>query len=246
MEHSLSPAMHNAAFKKLGLDFIYLPFRVSPENLEKAILGMRGLGIRGLSVTMPHKISVIKFLDKIDEAAKSIGAVNTIVNRNGKLVGFNTDGFGALRAFQEAGINLKNQKVLMLGAGGAAKSIAFYITPFIKELVIIDKDKNTIDNLRKKLKNTQILINATPVGMPPNINQSPIDTNLLRSDLIVFDVIYNPSETKLLREARNIGAKTINGISMLVHQGAEAFKLWTGKNAPIELMKKVVLKGLEN
>jgi len=268
VEHSVSPEMHNAAFEKLGLNFIYLPFRVTPENLEKAILGMRGLGMVGFNVTMPHKASIMKFLDEIDKTAEKIGAVNTIVNKDGKLLGFNTDGPGALWAFQEAGVNFKNKKVVMLGAGGAAKAIAFYLMSLIKKLVIAGKTReeaqslakdlkkyfkkeikgieNNTDNLRQELKNAQILINATPIGMAPDINSMPIKTELLRSNLTVFDSIYNPIETKLLREARKIGAKTINGVNMLVYQGAEAFKLWTGKNAPVELMKKIVIKRLKN
>lgn len=268
VEHSLSPKMHNTAFENLGLDYVYLALRVKSEDLEKAILGIRALGIRGLNVTMPHKISVMRFLDKIDEAAQKIGAVNTIVNENGILIGFNTDGLSALRALKEADVEIENKKVIILGAGGAARSISFYITPLVRELIIAGKTEeeaknlaedlekffqkeirsieNNSDNLKRELPNTQILINATPVGMVPNINDMPLDINLIDPNLIVFDVIYNPPKTKLLREAGKLGVKTINGIGMLVNQGAEAFRMWTGKEPPIELMKEVVINELRD
>lgn len=264
--HTLSPVMQNAAFKKLKLDFIYVAFRVKKEELGNALSGMRSLGIHGLNVTMPHKNAVINYLDEMDPTAKFIGAVNTILNDDGKLAGFNTDGVGALKALKENGVELTGKKLLLLGAGGAAKAIAFYAGQEVEELRILNRTvenaKRLAKNLRRKfnkrikgnslsaniikeeLKDSDLLINATSVGMHPNINKSLVDPKWLRPDLCVLDLVYNPIETRLTKDAKAMGAKVINGIEMLIYQGAASFEIWTNHTAPIQAMKQATLDKL--
>lgn len=266
IEHTLSPVMHNAAFKHLGLDFAYLAFRVEKAELKNAIKGMRSLGIHGLNVTMPHKVKVIKYLDNVDSAVNFIGAANTILNDAGKLLGFNTDGIGAIRALEENAVKIVGKRMLLLGAGGAAKAIAFSAAEYLDELVILNRnfgkakriaeilrrnfnkkiiaDALSQNNIKEHLKNSDILINATPVGMHPNENQSLVAMEWLRPDIYVMDIIYDPVETKLLKDAKKIGAKVISGIEMLIHQGAASFEIWTGQQAPIKIMKEAVLQKL--
>jgi len=266
VEHTLSPAMQNAAFNDLKLDFIYVAFRVKIGELGNAMVGMRSLGIHGLNVTMPHKNVVINHIDEIDPAAKFIGAVNTIRNDDGKLIGFNTDGVGAIKALKENGVNLNGKKLLLLGAGGAAKAIAFHAAQEVEELRILnrtaEKAKRLAEVLRRKfnkriegnplsadlikeeLKDSDILIHATSVGMHPHIDQSLVDPKWLRPDLCVMDIVYDPVETRLSKDAKSIGAKVISGIEMLVYQGADSFEVWTNHPAPIEVMKQAVLNKL--
>jgi len=264
--HTLSPVMHNAAFNELRLDFIYVAFRVKKEELGNAMGGMRSLGIHGLNVTMPHKNAVINYLDKIDQAAKFIGAVNTILNNEGKLIGFNTDGVGALNALRENGVSLNGKKLLLLGAGGAAKAIAFQTAQEVQELTILNRtaekakklaevlhrkfDKKIRGNtfsanlMKEELKDSDILINATSVGMHPNIDRSLVDPEWLRPDLCVMDIVYDPLETRLLKDAKSVGAKVIGGVEMLIYQGAASFEIWTNQPAPIQIMKKAALNKL--
>jgi len=265
VEHSLSPIMHNAAFQHLGLDYIYVAFNVPPERLREAISGIRGLGICGVNVTMPHKISVIKYLDDLDEDARLAGSVNTILNRGGRLIGYTTDGLGALNALKYAGSNPLGRKVVILGAGGASRSISLALANYARELVILnrtpEKAEDLVDELKRiygstsiragplsewvleeELKDADILVNATSVGMRPNIDEIPVKRELLHGNLTVFDIVYDPLETRLLREARSVGAKTVDGLSMLVHQGALSFEIWTGVKAPIEVMRETALK----
>jgi shikimate dehydrogenase len=266
VKHTLSPIMHNAAFTHLKLDFIYVAFQVRKQELENAIGGMRSLGIRGLNVTMPHKNAVISYLDELDSTAKFMEAVNTILNENEKLIGFNTDGVGALKALKENGVNLNGKKMLLLGAGGAANAIAFHSAQEVEELAILnrtpEKAKKLAEALRRKfgktiegnllsasiikeeLKDSDVLINATSVGMHPNFDQSLVDPEWLRPDLCVMDIIYNPLETKLAKNAKSKGAKVISGIDMLVYQGAASFEVWTNQAAPIKAMKQAVLNNL--
>jgi shikimate dehydrogenase len=266
VEHTLSPAMHNAAFNELKLDFVYLAFRVRNDELEKAMSGVRSLGIHGLNVTMPHKNAVIKYLDKIDSTAKSIGAVNTILSNNGKLKGFNTDGIGALKALKENGVSPQGKKLVLLGAGGAANAIAFHMAQEVEELVILNRtvekakkfakilsgkfdrliigNSLSLNHIEKELRNADILINATSIGMHPNVNQSPVRHELLRPDLCVMDIIYNPLETKLAKEAKVTGAKVVSGIEMLVYQGAASFEIWTSHPGPVKIMRKAALNKL--
>ena len=267
IEHTMSPVMHNAAFKKFGLDYVYVPFRVRQEELGKAIEGMKALNIRGLNVTIPHKIAVIPFLDELDPLAKKIGAVNTIVNDNGVLTGYNTDATGFLQALLERGIEPKGKSVVILGAGGASRAISFILAERGSSLVILnrtlDKAKICADriseifqseitalklnrgNLAVALSEADILVNATSVGMSPDINETPVASDLLKPGLVVFDIVYNPIETKLQREAEVAGATVISGLDMLVWQGALAFEKWTGREAPVDLMKEEAIKLLE-
>ncbi len=266
VEHSVSPQMHNAAFKELNLDFAHVSFKVEENELSDAIKGIKALGIKGGNVTIPHKTSVMKFLDDCNELSKDIGAVNTFVNDNGKLRGFNTDGIGALRALEENGISPKNKKVIIVGAGGASKAIAYVIAKENPaEIVVlnrtIDKAKLIADrinekgnvkaleliskNLKSELKDADILINCSSVGMYPNVHETPVPKEFLNKNAAVMDVIFNPLETRLLKEAKSVGAKAINGVGMLVNQGVLAFKIWTGKKAPAELMRKVAIESLK-
>ncbi|MEM3640545.1 MAG: shikimate dehydrogenase [Candidatus Bathyarchaeia archaeon] len=267
IEHTLSPTMHNAAFEKLNLDFVYVPFKVKTPMLKEAIEGIRSLGIIGLNVTMPYKCTVMKYLDEIDLTARRINAVNTILNIDERLVGYNTDGVGALNALKENGVTLKGKNLLLLGAGGAGKAIAFHTAPEVEKLVIINrtlqKAKKLTEALRKEfsnkkiiykklsnetvkneLKDADILINATSIGMHPNTDQSPVPSSLLKREICVMDIVYNPPETKLLRDAKATGAKVISGIEMLVYQGAASFEIWTKQPAPVEVMKQAALDKL--
>jgi len=267
VEHSLSPVMHNAAFKELGLNLVYVAFTVTTRELKDAVLGARSLGLRGLNVTMPHKNAVMAFLDETDSTAQSIGAVNTVLNNNGRLIGYNTDGNGAMIALQENGVYPEEKKMLLLGAGGAAKAIAYQAAQDVEELVILnrtaEKAKKLAEVLRKEfdkkvkggtlssevleeeLETTDILVNATAVGMHPDVDSSPVPSDLLRSDLCVMDIIYNPLDTKLLKDAKAAGAKVVSGIEMLIYQGAVAFEIWTNCPAPVEVMRKAALNELE-
>ena len=267
VEHSLSPVMHNAAFKELGLNLVYVAFTVTPKELKTAISSVKSLGLRGLNVTMPHKNAVMNYLDEVDTTAKSIGAVNTILNNQGKLIGYNTDGNGAMIALQENCVYPEKKKLLLLGAGGAAKAIAYQAAQDVGELVILNrtptKAKELAEvlqkNFGKKVKNrrmsstvleeeletTDILVNATSVGMNPDVHRSPVPSNLLKRDLCVMDIIYNPTETRLVMDAKAAGAKVVSGVEMLIYQGAVAFEVWTNCPAPVEVMRKAALSELD-
>ncbi len=269
IEHTMSPMMHNAAFRQMGLDYLYVPFRVKQEELARAMQGMRALNIRGLNVTIPHKVAVIQFLDRLDPLAEKIGAVNTIVNDDGVLSGYNTDGAGFLRALLEKKIEPQGKNIVIVGAGGASRAISFFLADrgahlvilnrlleldWAKELAsrlsqIFNKEVEALElnreNLARSLDKADILVNATSVGMTPNIDETPVASDLLKPELTVFDVVYNPIKTRLLREAEAAGAKIINGIDMLVWQGALAFEKWTGVKAPVELMRQETVKVLE-
>jgi shikimate dehydrogenase len=266
VDHSLSPIIQNASFRHLGLDYVYVAFNVQPEELKGAILGVKSLGIYGLNVTMPHKISIIQYLDELDVDAKRAGSVNTILNLNGKLIGYTTDGIGALNALKYAGVDPSGKKIVILGAGGASRSISFALAKWACEIVVLNRTlekammlvndvKRALgaetnirasqfndENLRMEIENADILINATSIGMKPKEAETPVKREFLRRDLVVFDIVYDPLETRLLREAKIIGAKTIDGLSMLIHQGAVSFEIWTGFKAPIEVMREAALK----
>ena len=266
VEHSMSPKMHNAAFRELKLDYVYTALRVENDKVKEAIERIRAFNIKGANVTVPHKINAMQHLDEIDPVAENIGAINTILNKDGHLYGTNTDGIGAVRSLSEEGVNLRGKKIVMIGAGGVARPISYNFAPDASEFVLFDIDKSTVQNLTNELnkkigenikgytsdpkkigeevQNADIFINATPVGMFPNVDDSILPKSSLRKDLVVFDVVYNPLETKLMKDAKVVGAKAISGVMMLVYQGVAAFELWTGKKAPVELMKKMVLKGL--
>jgi len=263
IEHSLSPAIHNAAFDYLGLNYVYVAFRV--RDVSSAIAGIRSMGIRGLSVTIPHKVEVIKHLDEVDEVAERIGSVNTIVNDGKKLKGYTTDGIAAVRSLKEKGVDIKGKRILILGSGGAARAIAF--TLIMKErpasLVIGGIIKQEVDklvkdissakkishvngfiinekSLEKRLQDVDVLIQCTPVGMHPKTDNTPVPKRFLRNSLVVFDVIYNPVKTRLAREAEETGCVVVSGIDMFVYQAALQFELWTGKTAPIKVMREAL------
>jgi len=263
VEHSFSPIMHNAAFKKLGLDYVYIAYDVHPDNLESAIKGMRALGIKGMNVTIPHKQNVMKFVDEIDPIAKKMGAVNTIKNDNGVLKARNTDADGAKKSLIDAGCELSGKKVLILGSGGVSRALCFILAEEVGQIVLTDIVEDIAINLAKEvkektganiegkisneatlieeIKKADILINATPLGMFPKMDASPIAKELLHSDLFVFDVIYNPLETKLMKEAAEKGCKTLGGLDMLVNQGVLAFEWFTGKSPNSKLMKDRII-----
>lgn len=264
VEHSFSPQMHNAAFKALNLDYTYVAFDVNPTDLKTAINGAKSLNIKGFNVTIPHKINVINYLNTLDDIAKLIGAVNTIDFKN--LKGYNTDGIGAIKAIEEID-SVKNKNIVIAGAGGASRAISFYLAKYGADKITIlnrniDKAKNlandilnsnliediktdSISQINDYLNDSDILINTTPVGMSPNINDKPIATaDNMHEDLIVFDAVYNPNETVLLKEAIKANAKPVYGIKMLLYQGAESFKIWTGQNPPIDVMEEILIKTL--
>ncbi len=262
--HSVSPQIHNAGYQALGLNYAYLAFRV--EDLRSAVDGIRGLRIRGASVTMPHKQAVIPYLDQIVPLAKKIGAVNTIVNDEGRLTGYNTDGLAAYQCLVKAGVKIQGAKIALLGAGGAARAIAFTLASKRKsgEMILMDLMEPlarslaaevgrktgagvraaSLARLGEELEDSSVLINATPIGMYPKVGSTPVPKALLRKDLAVFDIVYNPLRTRLLREAAGTGAKTIGGLEMLARQACEQFKLFTGKDAPFRIMLAAGRKGL--
>lgn len=256
-KHSKSPLLHNIGYKALGIEdqFIYVDVEVKPNNLKMAVDGLRALDIRGCSVTMPYKQEVMKYLDKLDNHAKVVGAVNTIVNENGKLIGYNTDWIGAINALKQK-TNLKGKKVAMIGAGGAARAIVYGLTKEGAKVKIFNRTIEKASQLSKEFKNEfakfesikdiskmDIIINATSVGMFDDKN-SPIDKELIRSSQIVFDAVYFPHETKLIKDAREKRATVIFGYEMLLYQGVEQFKLFTGRKAPIEIMRKTLEESL--
>jgi shikimate dehydrogenase len=252
--HSLSPAMHNAAFRRLGLNAVYVAFPVT--DLPQAVAGLRGLAIGGVSVTIPFKEEVIPLIDALDPQAAQIGAVNTVVNRDGRLTGYNTDCLGAVTALQ-ARINLKDQHVLILGAGGASRAIAFGIIQAGGRVTLTDVDQARATALVKDLGAeaippnavdrcpATILVNATPVGMTPDIDGIPLNPDLLPRFQVVMDIVYQPLKTRLLREAENRGCATIDGLQMLIHQATAQFALWTGQKAPVEIMARAAYAALE-
>lgn len=268
IEHTMSPAMHNAAFRALGLDYAYLAFRVRKEALKNAIAGLKALGIAGLNVTIPHKVDIMPLLDKLDPLAERMGAVNTIVNEGGLLIGYNTDAPGFLQALQSNGIKPGGKKIVVIGAGGAAKGIAFVLAEAGASLVVLNRTPLRAEelatqmarfyhqglkamalseaNLKEALADADVLVNTTSAGMVPDVDQTPVPVRLLKPGITVFDIVYNPRETRLLREAKAAGARTIFGLDMLVWQGALAFEKWTGQKAPFEVMKQAAIKALQN
>lgn len=266
VEHSVSPAMHNEACNQLGLDYTYLAFDVPEADMPKAVEGLRTMGARGWNITMPGKNIMCKLADKLSPASEISGACNTVVNDNGVLFGTTTDGIGFMRAVEDHGENIIGKKMTLLGAGGAATAIlvqaaldgvaeinvfnvrdAFYsrAEEIVKKLNERTECKVTLNDysdpevLRASIADSQILVNGTSVGMAPNTDRTIIsDTTMFHKDLFVFDVIYNPQETKLLRQAKEAGCRTGNGMYMLLYQGAASFELWTGQKMPVEIVKE--------
>ncbi|MDP6670244.1 MAG: shikimate dehydrogenase [archaeon] len=253
VEHSIGPAMHNAAFKETGLNFVYLAFDTT--HLNTALAAMKGLNFRGFSVTIPHKQKIVELLDRVDPLAAKILAVNTVVNENGVLVGYNTDSDAAINALKGK-ISLSGKKVALLGAGGASRAIAFGLQQEKALTTIFNRTFEKAKSLAKavgceysqfeKLESfkPEIIINATSVGMSPKSASSPVDKRVLKNKPLVFDVVYTPLETVLLKQAKTAGCETVSGLEMFLEQGAEQFKLWTGQDAPRELMREVVEREL--
>lgn len=261
--HSLSPAIHNAAFRKLGLNFVYLAWRV--EAIGEAITGLRALGnFRGASVTIPHKVASIPFLDHVEPTAQRIGAINTIVAEKGELTGYNTDATGALRALREGGVALKGRRIVVLGSGGAARAIAFALAvesgvDNVTLLGVDDAERTSLaqdirshsgltvetfhldeTTLRRVLPEAQVLIHCTPVGMYPKVDITSVPAWLLHAGLAVMDIVYNPLETRLLKDAEQAGCKTISGLEMFLNQAVAQFELWTEQPAPVDVMRTVL------
>jgi shikimate dehydrogenase len=267
--HTLSPAMHTAAFRALHLPFAYGVFDVTPEFLPALVASLRKLGCAGANVTIPHKQNVIPLLDEIQEDAAALGAVNTIVNRNGKLIGYNTDIFGVKYSLDPVREKIRNASILILGAGGGARAAVYAVSKFFSprnvrlhnrsanraDKIVLDFQKSfpkvvyenisNSERLASALAESALVVNTTSLGMSPDIDALPLPATIpFSNQQIIFDIIYNPVETALLRRAKLHGALTINGVEMFVHQGAHAFELWTGKTFPVDRALEVVTRAL--
>lgn len=266
--HSLSPAIHNAAFAHLGLDFVYVACPVT--DLKNALAGLRALGnFRGMSVTIPHKIEAMDYVDEVAEVDRSIGSINTIIHDGDRLRGLGTDGPGALKAMTDAGVELAGKSVLLVGAGGAARAIGFTLARqgrlAAMELLDINQDLLlglsadlaagtavpihhallTPPSLAAAMAQADVIVHCTSVGMQPKANVSLIPAELFRPGQVVFDIVYTPLETKLLADARGAGLQTISGVEMFINQAALQFEQFTGEQAPVEVMRQVVLERLQ-
>lgn len=252
VEHSLSPVIHNAAFEYLGLDYCYVAFHVKKDSLKDAVQAIRALNLVGVNITVPHKESVIEYLDELSEEAEQIGAVNTILNKESFLKGFNTDAKGFVSSLQEAGVSLENKNVLILGAGGASKAVVYSLLKekcriyifnrtIAKAQAIKDRFSNigfleVIEAIEKNfIEKIDIIINTTSLGLKKD-DPMPLNPQHLKPEHIYCDIVY--PETRLMKEAEKIGCKVIGGTGMLIWQAAFAFEIWTGKTAPIAIMKK--------
>jgi shikimate dehydrogenase len=259
--HSLSPAMHNAALGHLDLDYVYLPFDVDPLRLERSIQAIRALGIAGVNVTIPHKENVATFLDEISQESKLIGSVNTICNRDGRLLGESTDGRGFLAAIRAAGTEVNGKRAVVIGAGGSARAVLYALVTNGAQVTVVNRTLErgeelarrineitspgsvsakplTSNSLKETVESANILVNCTSVGMWPETDATPCPGEILHSRLFVYDLIYNPLRTKLICDAERVGATAINGLEMLIYQGAASFEMWTGRQAPIDVMRK--------
>jgi len=261
-KHSLSPIIHNTGFEILNIDAKYLIFE--PDSIENAIIGVKALKLQGLSVTIPFKESVINYIDEIDPLAKAIGSVNTLVNTNGKIKGYNTDGYGAIQSLKNSNIQINNSTILILGNGGSSRAIAFTLLNEGANVIICGRNLDKVEILTSSLLNysknvesitfdslnnefmqkIDIVINTTPIGMGDKKNSSPINSDLLNSSHVVFDIVYSPHNTKLLIKAKEKGCKIVYGINMLIFQGLKQFELWTGKAAPYLEIKTEIEKAI--
>jgi shikimate dehydrogenase len=254
VSHSLSPAMHNAAFQKAGLNCIYVPFEVQDVGL--ALKGFRAIGVRGVSVTIPHKQAVIAHLDTIDPVAEKIGAVNTLHLDGRQIHGTNTDWIGANQALETV-VELANTTVLVIGAGGSARAIGFGLQQDGATVIVANRTLARGQALARDLgceccslaaiKDLKVdaLVNTTPVGMIPEIDTTPVPKTVLENIPAVMDLVYAPIETRLLREAKQVGCRTVDGTSMLLYQGVAQFELWTGRKAPVDVMRAALDAGLK-
>ncbi|MFV0559676.1 MAG: shikimate dehydrogenase [Enterococcus sp.] len=269
--HSLSPLMHNYAFRACGIDAVYLAFDIDENRLPAALEGIKTMNMLGVNLSMPNKSIVLPYLDEMSQATKLIGACNTIVHKNGRLIGHNTDGIGFMRSIYEENVHVIGQKMTILGAGGAAKAIIVQAAlDGIAEIAVYKRKNHTFDKIKHELaviseqtgcsicvhdyaqtqqltrdvEESILLVNATNIGMGENVECSPVPTiDVFRKELAVADLIYHPTETKFLKDARENGAKTINGLGMLLYQGATAFSLWTNEEMPIEEIRPLLIKG---
>ena len=246
VEHTKSPAIHNALLKDCGFNAVYLPLPVEKQNLKEAIAGFRAMGFAGANVTIPFKEQVIPFLDDISPVSKATGSVNTLYWENGKLCGTSTDGLGALKNLEAAGMDIKGKNIALLGSGGAAKALAyafleiggaaslkiFSIEPELWNLELKNSSLHNFDEVKDCKDNIDVLCNATPLGMYPSINESPVEKSVFSKNMAVYDIVYNPLKTRFLQEAEEAGCKTLGGIGMLIHQGLESFKLWFPNSTP--------------
>ncbi len=266
VEHSLSPALHNAAFAEKMLNMCYVAFHV--EDLAAAMAGVKGLNLLGLSVTIPHKGAISDYLDEVEETAGRIGSVNTVLHKDGRLIGYNSDGMGAVRALREADVLLTDRKVTILGSGGAARAIAFTLGKEIalKEMTLLGIEVEeckrlaedleealpfpvtwepmSLETLGRHVRDSAGVIHCTPVGMSPHAEQSVLDRQILRPGQFVFDIVYNPLKTRLLQEAESVGCRVVPGVEMFIHQAVFQFELWTGEPAPVDCMRRVVMEAL--
>jgi shikimate dehydrogenase len=262
--HSMGPAIHNAAFESLGLPLVYVAHDVAPADLAAAVAGARALGYRGLSITMPHKVAALVLVDEVDAMARAIGCINTIVNQKGRLLGYNSDGQGALDALARAGIATRGRHVLVLGSGGAARAVAMTVAmrgqPAGLEILGVVADElaalggdvaaqaaapvswRALDegSLAAAVARADVLLHCTPVGMTPDTGRSLVPRELLRPELAVFDAVYNPRRTQLVAEAAARGCRVVEGMEMFLGQAMVQFELWTGQKAPAEVMRKVI------
>lgn len=264
--HSKSPAMHNAAINALGLSGAYVPLHIRPQGLGDAIQAVKALGFRGVNVTIPHKMEVMKHLDVVDEGAQRIGAVNTIVNDNGKLTGYNTDGIGYVRSLKdEACPDLKGKRIVVIGAGGAARGIIYallgegpdkisIVNRTSAKALALAEEWSSLADLRgygeeragEALSDADVIINTTSVGMFPRVSELPIPPESIREGIVVSDLIYNPLKTELLRQGELRRCTVHGGLGMFINQGAYAFEYWTGLTAPVQAMKEAVLTSFQS
>ncbi|MEN6371508.1 MAG: shikimate dehydrogenase [Armatimonadota bacterium] len=263
--HSLSPVMHNAVIESLGLNYVYVPFDVTPENLTQALCGVCALGVSGVNVTIPHKEAVIELLDEVAGDAREVGSVNTIVNIDGRLTGMSTDGAGFLRSLEESGFSPEGKTAVVLGAGGSGRAVTFALAKAGAEVTVFSRSLTKAERLAEDIRSlgrecgagdisrlqtlcsgleADLLVNCTPVGMYPDIGKTPVPAEALRRGMVVYDLVYNPVKTALLEAAEAAGAQTVNGLDMLVYQGALSFKIWTGIEPLIHTMKAALMKRL--
>lgn len=265
IKHSKSPMIHNTAFEALNLDHVYLAFEVEDGHLAEALAAMKVLNAIGFNVTMPHKHKVVQLLDEVSEEVKIIGSVNTVKNEKGKLIGYNTDGMGFIKALQEDGVDFRDKKIVIAGAGGAARAIAVQlILEGAGEVVMVNRTLSTAEEIVNTIKSSipsckaralemneavikaeaadaAVLVNCTSLGMKETMDQSIVATpDVLHSGLFVADIIYDPPKTRLMSIAEEAGCRTMNGLGMLIWQGAIAFKIWTGQDMPVDLIKKEI------
>ncbi|HLB25517.1 MAG TPA: shikimate dehydrogenase [Nitrospirota bacterium] len=262
IEHTLSPAMHNAAFEAMGLAYAYIPFHIKPEGLGNAVRAIRSLGIVGANITVPHKERVMEFLDEVDPEAKRLGAVNTVVNKDGKLTGFNTDGRGFVRSLKEdAGFEPRMKRVFVCGSGGAARGICFALAGAgVRRIYLYDIDAPKRDRLVADINSAfgrdaarpsepvpdfvraaDLVVNATPLGMRES-DPLPLPEDSFRPGQVFYDIVYNPARTRAVAAAEAAGAKAANGLGMLLWQGVLAFEHWLGRTPPADIMRQALIK----